>query len=334
MAVQFQGNWIVGDVTMVVNQDKLDYAERMNRMMDTYSRVLFCSLDNVRSEQMHAIRKALRGKGEVLVGKKTMQKKIISNRVESDNASKMDKFLHATLCEQNKLVGNLALVFTNEDVASVQAILSSFRVQAPARVGAVAPCDVTVPAGNTGLEPTATSFFQALNVQTKIVKGTVEITADKKVLAVGDKVDSSVAALLQKLNISPFYYSAEVVFYIQDSLLFTAEDLSLTSKTIEDSFASALANLTAVSLATGILTEASFPHAITDGFKNLLAATLETDYSFEEYNGAKLRDDIKSGKVSAAAAPAAAAAAPAAAAAKPAAVEEDEEEDFGFGGMF
>merc|ERR1711916_14574 len=100
---------------------------------------------------------------------------------------------------------------------------------------------------------------------------------------------------------------------------FSAEDLSVTPAVIEDSVGKALSNLTAVSLATGILTEASFPHAIMDGFKNLLAASVATDYSFEEYNGAQLISDIKSGKAAAAAAPAAAA--PAAAA------KQEEEED-------
>merc|ERR1719502_368515 len=277
----------------------------MNALLDSYNKVLFCNLDNVRSSQMHAVRASMRGKGEVLVGKKTMQKKILKNRAEAEGATKTDLELYRLLCEENRLVGNLGLVFTNEDVSTVREILRSHRVQAPARVGSIALVDVTVPAGNTGLEPTMTSFFQALSIQTKIAKGTVEITVDKQVLAAGDKVDSSTATLLAKLKIFPFYYAAQVEFFFENGLMFTAEDLSVT--------------------AAGILTEASFPHAIMDGFKNLLAASVATDYSFEEYNGAQLISDIKSGKAAAAAAPAAGA--PAAAPAAAAKQEEEEEED-------
>lgn len=46
---------------------------------------------------------------------------------------------------------------------------------AAARAGAIAPCDVTVPAQNTGLGPEKTSFFQALGITTKISRGTIEI---------------------------------------------------------------------------------------------------------------------------------------------------------------
>ena len=37
------------------------------------------------------------------------------------------------------------------------------QVGAPARVGLIAPDDVVVPPGNTGLDPSQTSFFQVLN---------------------------------------------------------------------------------------------------------------------------------------------------------------------------
>lgn len=36
------------------------------------------------------------------------------------------------------------------------------QVGAPARVGLVAPVDVVVPPGNTGLDPSQTSFFQVI----------------------------------------------------------------------------------------------------------------------------------------------------------------------------
>ena len=42
----------------------------------------------------------------------------------------------------------------------VRKVIDEFKVGAPARVGLVAPNDVTIPAGNTGMDPSQTSFFQ------------------------------------------------------------------------------------------------------------------------------------------------------------------------------
>jgi large subunit ribosomal protein LP0 len=54
-------------------------------------------------------------------------------------------------------------------------LLSLKQVPAAARAGAIAPCEVIVPAQNTGLGPEKTSFFQALGITTKISRGTIEI---------------------------------------------------------------------------------------------------------------------------------------------------------------
>lgn len=52
---------------------------------------------------------------------------------------------------------------------------SLFQVKAPAKAGALAPLDVHVPAQATTLGPEKTSFFQALQIPTKITRGCIEI---------------------------------------------------------------------------------------------------------------------------------------------------------------
>ena len=66
--------------------------------------------------------------------------------------------------------------------------IGKFKVGAPARVGLLAPNDVTIPCGGTGMDPSQTSFFQALAIATKINKGTIEIVADVHLIKAGDKV--------------------------------------------------------------------------------------------------------------------------------------------------
>merc|ERR1719284_1799217 len=78
------------------------------------------------------------------------------------------------------IVGNIGFVFTNEDLVEVRDMILEKKVKAKASAGAIAPLDVKVPAQNTGLGPEKTSFFQALNIPTKITKGTIEITTPAK----------------------------------------------------------------------------------------------------------------------------------------------------------
>lgn len=322
-----------------ISEKKVRYEERLCACLSKYSRVLFVGMQNVRSQQVHDVRAALRGKAEFIMGKKTLQAKIINKRANSDDASSADRSFNSQCEASSLLTGNTGLIFTNEEVNVIIEILNKFRVKAPARVGAIAPCEVIIPAGNTGMEPTQTSFFQALNIATKIAKGTVEIVSDKKVLSTGDKVDNSTATLLQKLNISPFFYQVEILSVWDRGVLFTADDLKITDSALEEMLVSGISNLSAVSLGAGIPTPATIGSMVVDAFKNLLGVSIATSYEFEEFNGKQLREAAISGTLAGPAAGAgadSASAAPAAASAAAAAPAEEEEsdEDFGFGGLF
>lgn len=60
--------------------------------------------------------------------------------------------------------GNVGMIFTKGDLKEVSDEVSKYKVAAPARVGLVAPVDVVVPPGNTGLDPSQTSFFQVTSL--------------------------------------------------------------------------------------------------------------------------------------------------------------------------
>ena len=67
------------------------------------------------------------------------------------------------------------------------------QVPAGAKAGVIAPIDVKLPAGPTGLDPSQTNFFQTLNIPTKIVKGSIELTTEQLVCKAGVKITASQA---------------------------------------------------------------------------------------------------------------------------------------------
>jgi len=309
---------------------KIAYAQQLNELLDTYDKIMIVGCDNVRSRQMQNIRIALRGKAVMLMGKNTLISKIIKDRSNQSGADR-DKQLYGRLVTDQLLTGNVGLIFTNGDLTAIKAVIGKERVQAPAKAGAIAPVDVTVPAGNTGLEPNKTSFFQALSIATKITKGTVEIIKDEHIIHAGHKVGSSEATLLQMLGINPFFYGLIIQYVWDQGSVYSAEVLDMTEQDKLDRFQAGVANLAALSLALGWTNKASFPHALMDTFKNILAVSVVTNYEFTEFKGKELKEAILRGPV-ASAAPAAAAPAAGKAAAAPKKEEaEESDEEMGFG---
>jgi large subunit ribosomal protein LP0 len=221
---------------------------------------------------MHQIRVALRGKGVVLMGKNTMVRRALRT-VLSENPQYERLLPH--------IKGNIGFVFTSNDLKEIRDVIVSNKVAAPARAGAFAPKDVTVPAGNTGMEPGKTSFFQALGIPTKIARGTIEIVSDIKVVIAGTRVGSSEATLLNMLNISPFTYGMAVVQIFDQGNAFAPTVLDVDEKELIDRFMSGIKTIAAISLALKYPTIASVTHSLVNSYKNLLAVALATEYTFE-----------------------------------------------------
>lgn len=177
--------------------------------------------------------------------------------------------------------GNIGFVFTTGDLKDVREIIVSNVVAAPARAGAVAPNDVWVPGGNTGMEPGKTSFFQALGIPTKIARGTIEIVSDVQVVQAGGRVGTSEATLLNMLNISPFTYGMTIAQVYDNGAVFSSEILDIEEKTLLDGFLSGAKTIAAISLATGIPSLPSVMHSLVNSYKNLLAVSIATDFEFE-----------------------------------------------------
>ena len=52
--------------------NKAGYFDKLKGLLDEYKSIFIVSVDNVSSQQMHKIRRSLRGEGVVLMGKNTM----------------------------------------------------------------------------------------------------------------------------------------------------------------------------------------------------------------------------------------------------------------------
>ncbi|KAM4054858.1 ribosomal protein [Hirsutella rhossiliensis] len=305
--------------------NKAGYFDKLKGLLEEFKSIFIVTVDNVSSQQMHEIRHALRGSGVVLMGKNTMVRRAL--RTFIIDTPEYEKLLP-------HVKGNVGFVFTNSDLKTIRDKILSNRVAAPARAGALAPVDVWIPAGNTGMEPGKTSFFQALGVPTKIARGTIEITADLKLVESGSKVGPSEATLLNMMNISPFTYGMGIAQVYDQGQTFPADILDIGEEQLLGSLSNCIATIASISLAINFPTMASVMHSIVNTYKNALAVAIETEYSWPEIE--QLKDRIANPDAYAAAAPAAAAGG--AGDSKPAAEEKkeesEEEDDEGFGGLF
>lgn len=294
---------------------RVEYRTKLLQLLKDYKNILIITVDFVGSSQLQQVRIKTRGEAVVLMGKNTMIRSVLRAA-----AAENPRIAALIPC----IEGNMGFIFTNGDLAPLREMVMSDKLPAAAKVGVIAPITITLPAGPTGLDPGQTSFFQAMNIATKITKGSIEIMNPVNVIAQGEKVTASSVALLSKMNIKPFFFGIETTFVSEDGEVYEAKILDITKPQIEQMFFRGVSKVAAVSLAGEFPTKASLPHSIMNAFTKLLAFALTTDVTFEQ---AKLYKDMAANPDAfKSAAPAGGKAAPAAAAAKAESSPEEEEE--------
>eukprot|EP01035_Chromulina_nebulosa_P019073 gene19073-24896_t len=314
---------------MPLSKDKKkEYYKKLYNLLETYGKCFVVQVDNVGSQQMNSTRRSMRGVAEILMGKNTLIRKVLKEFLANNPGHFYENIEH-------KVAGNVGFVFTNGDLAKIRDLILANKVPAPARVGAISPVEVVVNAGPTGCDPGQTSFFQVLQIPTKIVKGQIEITNPVNLIKKGDKVGSSEAALLQKLSIRPFSYGLKIDSVFDHGAIFSVDVLDIDEQLLIDKFKFALSQVASISLQLGYPTQASLPHSIGNAFKTLVAITVNLDnYSFPKADPYKaFLADPSAFAVAAPVAGGDASAAPAAAAAAAPPAPKEEEVDALDGGM-
>merc|ERR1719327_1719699 len=124
--------------------------------------------------------------------------------------------------------GNMGFIFaTNCTLDDIREVLGKHTRLSAAKAGQISNVALNLPAGPSGMDPSQTSFFQALNIGTKIVKGQIELVSEFPILKSGEKVSPSAAVLLTKLGVKPFEYGMEVEQVYQDGSVFPAAVLDI-----------------------------------------------------------------------------------------------------------
>lgn len=303
---------------------KATYWGRLNQYLDEYKNILVIGIDFVGSQQMQETRIMLRGHGKILMGKNTIIRKVFRERMEKEPY--LEQLMPA-------VYGNIGFVFTNGDLSAVRKMVMEKKVPAAAKAGVVAPIDVSIPAGPTGLDPGQTSFFQALNIGTKIVKGTIEMTQSTKVCVKGERVSTSAVALLNKLAIKPFEFGITTSHVLDNGSVYTVDVLDMSPSDLNAKFLSGCNVFAALCFGMGVVSQATLPHSFGRVFKTVVAVALSADYMFDEMKVVKeMLDNPDAFKSSAA--PAAAAPVGGAAKAVVKAPEPEEEEEAAPAAMF
>jgi len=149
---------------------KIKTLEKVMKYLNDYKQILICDIKDLPADMVHKARKLLRDiKSEMVCGKTTVMSYAIKTYLEENKKLPAHHTAEGLQGVIEQIPGlQIALIFTNSDTSKIVEITSKFLVEKQAKVGALSPIEVTLPAGPTGMDASQIDYFQALKIPTKV----------------------------------------------------------------------------------------------------------------------------------------------------------------------
>jgi large subunit ribosomal protein L10 len=247
------------------NQKKISTIDKVADLANRYPVIVITQLSKVRSAQLMAVRKVLRGNAEIFVVKNTLATMALK-KAGIKNAEEL----------LSHLTGQNALLFSNLDPFKLYLLLEKNRVSLAARAGDIAPNDIVVPAGNTG-QPAGPvlSEFREAGVQTKIESGSIWVVKDSVAAKTGTAISPKLASLLSKLGIKPIRAGLAITLAYEGGIIYMADAVAIDLEEYRENLVSGYGSSKALAVYVGYVTKETGPLIIANAYREAFALAVE-----------------------------------------------------------
>ncbi|MFC5969887.1 50S ribosomal protein L10 [Halomarina salina] len=234
--------------TDVIPQWKQEEVDTVVDILNSYESVGVVNLAGIPSRQLQAMRRDLHGTAQLRVSRNTLMNRALDET--DDDLSELKEFIE----------GQVGLIGTNDNPFGLYKELEASKTPAPINAGEVAPNDIVIPEGDTGIDPGPfVGELQQVGADARIQDGSIQVLSDSTVLEAGEEVSTQLANVLSELGIEPKEVGLDLRGVYSDGVLFDPEDLAID---IDDYRADVQA---AASAARNVSVNAVYPTAQTAG---------------------------------------------------------------------
>jgi large subunit ribosomal protein L10 len=126
------------------------------------------------------------------------------------------------------LAGEVALIGTDDNPFGLFKELEASKTPAPINAGEVAPNEIVIPEGDTGVDPGPfVGELQQVGAAARIMDGSIHVTEDSTVLEEGEVVSAELANVLSELGIEPKEVGLDLRAVFSEGVLFEPDELAI-----------------------------------------------------------------------------------------------------------
>ena len=234
--------------TETISAWKREEVEEIEAFLDRYDSVGVVSITGIPSQQLQDMRRGLYGTAELRVSRNTLLRRALE---ETDEGLEQ---LTGYISEQVGLIG------TNANPFTLYQQLEASKTSAPINAGEVAPNDIVIPEGDTGVDPGPfVGELQSVGANARIDEGSITVMEDSTVLSAGEEVSADLANVLSELEIEPKEVGLDLRGVYADGVLFEPEDLELDVEEYRSDVAAAASSARNLAINAEVATASTLP---------------------------------------------------------------------------
>ena len=185
-------------------------------VIESYDSVGVVNIAGIPSRQLQDMRRDLHGSAELRVSRNTL----LARALEEVGSGIEELTDH--------IEGQVGLIGTNDNPFGLYQQLEESKTPAPIGAGEIAPNDIVIPEGDTGVDPGPfVGDLQTVGASARIQDGSIKVTEDSKVLEAGEEVSQDLSNVLSELGIEPKEVGLDLRSVFSEGVMFAPEDLDI-----------------------------------------------------------------------------------------------------------
>ncbi|MFC7114959.1 50S ribosomal protein L10 [Natronoarchaeum sp. GCM10025703] len=185
-------------------------------VIESYDSVGVVNIAGIPSRQLQEMRRDLHGSAELRVSRNTL----LARALEAVDEGIEELTEH--------IEGQVGLIGTNDNPFGLYQQLEASKTPAPIGAGEIAPNDIVIPEGDTGVDPGPfVGDLQTVGASARIQDGSIKVTEDSTVLEAGGEVSQDLSNVLSELGIEPKEVGLDLRSVFSEGVMFAPEDLDI-----------------------------------------------------------------------------------------------------------
>ncbi|WP_423745307.1 50S ribosomal protein L10 (plasmid) [Haladaptatus sp. SPP-AMP-3] len=202
--------------TETIPEWKREEVAELTDFVESYNSVGVVNITGIPSKQLQNMRRGLHGSAELRVSRNTLVQRALDS--VGDGFEDLEEYVS----------GQIGLIGTNDNPFGLYKELEASKSPAPISAGEIAPNDILIPEGDTGVDPGPfVGELQQAGASARIMDGSIHVTEDSLVAEEGDEVSEELANVLSELGMEPKEVGLDLRAVYSDGVMFESDELAI-----------------------------------------------------------------------------------------------------------